>query len=50
MKRQTKKDREDESKGMKHRKEAEAGRKYNRSKKHKMCESEGMKKVKSKKK
>lgn len=43
MKRQSKKDHEDESRGMKHRKEARAGRDYNRSKKHRERESEGMK-------
>lgn len=45
MKKQSKKDREDESKAMKHRKEAAAGRKYNRSKKHREAESRGMKKA-----
>lgn len=44
MKRQTKKDREDESRGMKKRKEVRAGRDYDRSKKHKERESKGMKK------
>ena len=39
------KDRDDESKGMKHRKEAAAGRAYNRSEKHKKAESKGMKKA-----
>ena len=45
MKRQSRKDREDESRGMRHRKEAAAGRAYNRSKKHREAESRGMKKA-----
>lgn len=42
-------DREHESKGMKDRKEAAAGRKYNRSLKHREAESRGMKRAMDKK-
>ena len=45
----TKADKEHESKGMKHRKEAHAGHKYNESKKHHEAEARGMKKAMHKK-